>query len=107
MITTSYTNYTTAGDTSCERLKNPKNGFVVVIHPRRVGSHAKYNCDQGFYLSGPRFRTCQLMGWTDTTPKCLRKIYIASCCVPQVFGIKLDQFLTKFWKIASRNLVRN
>ncbi len=61
--------------TECDRLKSPKNGFVVVT-TRTIGSHVKYNCFEGFYLSEPRFRECLPSGWSGKAPECLgRKKY--------------------------------
>ena len=62
----------------CERLINPTNGHV--LHDgTAVGAHAKYFCDEGFYLVGDRFRECLESGWSGEAPICKCKLSSNLC----------------------------
>ena len=58
-----------AGPVQCDVLRNPNNGKVTFI-ARTVGSFAKYVCNNGYILSGNRFRKCETTGWTGEAPTC-------------------------------------
>ncbi len=42
-----------------------------MVGGKSIESHAKYNCYDGFYISGPKFRECLSSGWSEEEPKCI------------------------------------
>lgn len=66
----------------------------MIYSSTTVGSHAKYFCNDGYYLVGIRFRKCEETGWTDKAPICKRKavqlfINFPVFCTDK--GLNLDQ----------------
>ena len=60
--------YHTAG-INCVDLNDPMNGEVTFN--TTLNSQAHYSCNDGYCLSGNRYRTCQCGGnWTGTEPTC-------------------------------------
>ncbi len=55
----------------CDELEPLENG-VVSKPSNSVGSVARYSCEPGFMISGPRERVCQLSAasWSESTPSC-------------------------------------
>ena len=55
---------------NCDQLFDPDNGDVELTDVTE-GSTATYTCDEGFDLSGDKFRTCQSNGqWSGSEPIC-------------------------------------
>ena len=60
-------------DIMCNQLDDPESGKVI-IDSFQVGSAARYECDDGFTLSGNSIRTCRANGyWSGTDPICIGK----------------------------------
>ncbi len=58
---------------SCEMLQDPINGGVEVL-ATVFSSTAKYNCDNGYNLTGSATRLCEANGsWNPLEPFCERK----------------------------------
>ncbi len=55
----------------CPSLQSPENGVVTNPEDTIVGAVASYICNEGYELSGPRTRSCEVTGeWTSTDPVC-------------------------------------
>ncbi|XP_076346234.1 sushi, von Willebrand factor type A, EGF and pentraxin domain-containing protein 1-like isoform X1 [Tachypleus tridentatus] len=54
----------------CKPLNNPEHGHVI-LSELIVGSSATYQCDVGYQLVGPSFRTCLMdQQWNHHEPRC-------------------------------------
>ncbi len=61
----------------CASLQPPMNGLVNNPEDTIVGSVASYTCNEGYELSGPITRSCEVTGqWTATEPVCKGLYYI-------------------------------
>ena len=55
---------------TCHSLGSLDNGHIDVTD-MRYGARARYQCNVGYRLEGPSFRSCLADGtWSDETPSC-------------------------------------
>ena len=87
----------------CTILSNPLNGVVSCSNSNKLLSNCSYQCNIGFYRSGPPSTICNEdsssntgASWSEDAPQCLRKHFLLSFkSLAKILYLKKSTNLTK------------